>query len=104
MVKNSLNATCSPMELACLDLREEVITGKTLSMVCGKVSTFTQEPPVCTRFLYDLEAIFVIAMQNTSSHEREDRHDISEDGLRRQMSETRDEKESLVESLGVFRY
>jgi len=48
-----------------------------------KVSTLTKKSPVCTRFLYNLEAVFVIAMQDTRSHEREDRHDISEDGLRR---------------------
>jgi len=88
MDKNSLSATCSPMVLVCLALKEEVITGKTLSMVCGKVSTPTQKALVCTRFLYDLEAVFVIAMQDTRSHEREDRHDIPEDGLRRQVSKT----------------
>ena len=81
MDKNSLSATCSPMVLVCLDLREEVITGKTLSMVCGKVSTSTQKPLFCTCFLYDLEAVFVVAMQNTRSHEREYRHDIPEDCL-----------------------
>ena len=81
--KNSLSATCNPMVFVCLALREEVITGKMLSMVCGKVSTLTKKSPVCTRFLYNLEAVFVIAMQNTRPHEREDRHDISEDGLRR---------------------
>ena len=92
------------MVLACLDLREEVITGKMLSMVCGKVSTSTQKPFVCTRFLYDLEAVFVIAMQDTRSHEREDWHNISENGLGRKVSKTRYEKESLVESLGVVRH
>lgn len=39
MDKNSLSATCNPMELACLALREDVMTGKTLSIVCGEVST-----------------------------------------------------------------
>lgn len=39
MDKKSLSATCNPMELVCLDLREEVMTGKTLSMVCGEVSS-----------------------------------------------------------------
>lgn len=103
MDKNSLSATWSPIELACLDLREEVITGKTLSMVCGKVSTFTQEP-FCTRFLYDLETVFIITMQDTRSHEREYWHDVSEDGLWGQVSEARDEKECLVESLGIVRH
>lgn len=37
MDKKSLSATCSPMVLVCLDLREDVITGKTLSMVCHEV-------------------------------------------------------------------
>ena len=69
------------MVLACFDFREEVITGRTLSMVWGKVGTFTQKPLVCTHFLYDLEAVFIIAMQDTRPHEREDRHDISEDGF-----------------------
>lgn len=81
--RNSLSATCSPMVLVCLTLREEVITGKTLSIVCGKVSALTQKSPICTRFLYNFEAVFVIAMQDTRSHEGEDRHDVSEDGLRR---------------------
>lgn len=37
--KKSLSAMCNPMEFACLDLREEVITGRTLSIVCGEVNT-----------------------------------------------------------------
>ena len=62
MDKNSLSATCNPMELACLDLREDVITGKTLSMVCGEVSTLKWMQPIRARLLYDLEAVFVIAV------------------------------------------
>jgi uncharacterized protein YlxP (DUF503 family) len=104
MFKNSLSATCNPMELVCLDLREEVITGKTLSMVYAEVSTFRQKRCVCARLLHDLEAVFVIAVQNARSHECEDRHDISEDCFWGQVSEARDEKESLVEGLGVVRY
>ena len=38
--KKSLSATCNPIELGCLDLREEVNTGKTLSIVCGEVNAF----------------------------------------------------------------
>jgi hypothetical protein len=54
--------------------------------------------------LHDLEAVFVIAVQNAGSHECEDWHDISENGLWGQVRETRDEKEGLVESLGVVRH
>ena len=54
--------------------------------------------------MHDLEAVFVIAVQNTGSHEREDRHDISEDRLWGQVGETRDEKEGLVESLWIIRH
>ena len=39
MDKKSLSARCNSVELACLDFREEVITGKTLSIVCGEVNT-----------------------------------------------------------------
>jgi hypothetical protein len=92
------------MVLACLDLREEVITGKMLSIVYGKVSTPAYRSLDYTRFLCDLEAVFVIAMQDTRSHEREYRHNISEDSLWCQVSKTRDEKESLVKCLGVVRH
>lgn len=66
-----------------------------------EVSTSTQKHFVCTRLLHYLEAVFIVAVQNTRSHECEDRHDVSEDGLWGQVSETRDEKEGLVESLGI---
>lgn len=62
------------------------------------------ETPCCTHFLYDPEAVFVIAVQNTRSHERKDWHDISEDGFWGHVGETRDEEEGLVESLGVVRH
>ena len=99
--KKSLSATCSPMVLGCLDLREEVITGKTLSIVCGEVNTF-RELLGCARLLHNFETVLVIAMQNTGSHEREDWHDIAEDRFWGKAGETGDEEESLVEGLGVI--
>ena len=62
MDKNSLSATCSPMVFVCLDLREEVITGKTLSMVCRGVSALARKHLVHTCFLYHFKAVFVVAM------------------------------------------
>lgn len=59
---------------------------------------------VCARLLHNFETVFVVAMQNTRSHEREDRHNITEDGFWGKVGETRDEEESLVEGLGVIRH
>ena len=57
MDKNSLSATCNPMELACLDLREDVITGKTLSIVYGEgeVSTLSTNIPSVLAFCTTLK-------------------------------------------------
>jgi hypothetical protein len=104
MDKKSLSATCNSMELVCLDFRAEVMTGKILSIVYGEVNTFKQECLGFARLLHDFEAVLVIAMQNTRSHEREDRHDIAEDRFRGKVGKTRDEEEGLVEGLWVIRY
>jgi len=51
--------------------------------------------------LHDFEAVLIIAMQNTRSHEREDRHDIAEHCFWGKVGKARDEEESLVEGLGL---
>ena len=52
--------------------------------------------------MHDFETVFVVAMQNTRSHEREDRHDIAKDSFGGKVGKARDEEKSLVEGLGVI--
>lgn len=69
----------------------------------GRFSPFKGKHPVRTHLFHNLKAIFIIAVQNTRSHEREDRHNITEDSSWGKVSKTRDEEQSLVEGLGVIR-
>lgn len=57
-----------------------------------------------TDLLNDTEAVSVVTMEDIRSHESEDGHDVAEYSVGGETSESRHEKESLVERLRILRY